>query len=299
VLLGLNASGKLKEPLTLIYPTDGVVTADYPFTLLASADAAKRDLYAKLAAWLRTPAAQQKIMTTTNRRPIVPEVRPDQRFGTHTLLELPFPNRRSAADELITAYLNEVSRPSRTVFVLDTSGSMQGERIDGLKRALTALTGGDTSITGTFSRFRNRETVTLLPFSDAPRTPQTFTLPARDPDPVLTQIRAYGEALNAAGGTAIFDSLRAAYEEAERTQKPGEYTSIVLMSDGENTDGSSYEDFEAFYREKPRNIRTFVVLFGDSSVDEMTEIATLTGGATFDARTGSLASAFKDIRGYQ
>ncbi|MBO3747775.1 VWA domain-containing protein [Streptosporangiaceae bacterium NEAU-GS5] len=299
VLLAMNASGKLKEPLTIIYPSDGVVTADYPLTLLSSAATPKRALYAKLAAWLRTPATQQKIMTTTNRRPIIPDVRPDQRFGTRTLLELPFPNRRSAADELISAYLNEVRRPSRTVFVLDTSGSMEGERLDGLKRALTALTGGDTSASGTFARFRNRETVTLLPFNNAPQQSQTFTLPEGDSSPVLTQIRQYSDRLFASGGTAIFDSLRAAYEQTERTLKPDEFTSIVLMSDGENTDGSSYDDFASYYQTTPRNIRTFVVLFGDSNSEEMSKVATLTGGAAFDARSGSLASAFKEIRGYQ
>ena len=34
VLLSLNAGGKLQEPLTLIYPTDGLITADYPLLLL-------------------------------------------------------------------------------------------------------------------------------------------------------------------------------------------------------------------------------------------------------------------------
>jgi Ca-activated chloride channel family protein len=31
----------------------------------------------------------------------------------------------------------------------------------------------------------------------------------------------------------------------------------------------------------------------------MTEVATITGGRTFDARTGPLATVFKEIRGYQ
>ncbi|MGJ6965484.1 extracellular solute-binding protein [Streptosporangium sp. G11] len=298
VLLGLNASGRLSEPLTLIYPGDGVVTADYPLTLLSSATPEKKELYGKLAAWLRTPEIQREIMTTTHRRPIVPEVRPDPRFGTASLVELPFPNRRSAADELIGVYLNQVRRPSRTLFVLDTSGSMEGERIDALRQALTALSGADTSISGSFSRFRDRETVTMIPFNAVPGTPQTFALPDRNPEPVLQRIRSYSEALQANGGTAIFDSLRAAYEEV-RSSPSEDFTSIVLMTDGENTDGSSYDDFASYYASLPVKFRTFVVLFGDSDVDEMKRIAQLTGGAAFDARQGSLATAFKEIRGYQ
>ncbi|MEU4833851.1 VWA domain-containing protein [Streptosporangium sp. NPDC023615] len=301
VLLGLNASGKLAEKLTLVYPGDGVVTADYPLTLLSSAPPRKKELYGKLAAWLRTPEIQREIMTTTHRRPIVPEVAPDPRFGTASLVELPFPNRRDAADELIGVYLNQVRRPSRTLFVLDTSGSMTGERIVALRQALTALSGADTSVSGSFSRFRDRETVTMIPFNTGPGTPQTFTLPERDPGPVLQRIRSYSEGLQVEGGTAIFDGLRAAYGQAASASASAskDFTSIVLMTDGENTDGSSYDDFAAYYASLPVKFRTFVVLFGDSDVEEMRRIAELTGGATFDARQGSLATAFKEIRGYQ
>ncbi|GAA2855262.1 substrate-binding domain-containing protein [Streptosporangium fragile] len=294
VLLGLDG-------LTLVYPSDGVVTADYPLTLLAAAEPGKKELYDRLASWLRTPGVQREIMTVTHRRPIVPEVRPGPEFGSAPLLELPFPNRRSAADGLITAYLDEVRVPARALFVLDTSGSMSGERIDALRRALVTLTGADTSASGVFSRFRSRENVVMIPFNDGAGPPRTFLLPERDPQPVLAEIRSYAEGLRASGGTAIYDGLKSAYVQAP-SGGLDHYTSIVLMTDGENTDGASYEDFEEFYRTLPealRRVRTFVVLFGESDVEEMTKVATLTRGAVFDARTGSLAAAFKEIRGYQ
>ncbi|MDP9862140.1 MULTISPECIES: VWA domain-containing protein [Streptosporangium] len=294
VLLGL-------EGLSLIHPSDGVVTADYPLTLLASARPEKKELYGRLTGWLRRPDTQREIMTATHRRPIVPGVRPGPEFGTAPLLELPFPNRRAAADALITAYLDEARVPARALFVLDTSGSMDGERIEALRQALITLTGADTSASGTFSRFRSREDVVMIPFSGSAGQPQPFALPERDPQPVLARIRAYAENLRAGGGTAIFDGLRAAYGQAAGAGQ-GRYTSVVLMTDGENTDGISYDDFELFYRTLPRErqqVRTFVVLFGESDVEEMRKIAKLTRGAVFDARSGSLASAFKEIRGYQ
>ncbi|MFG1703199.1 substrate-binding domain-containing protein [Nonomuraea sp. M3C6] len=292
VLLGV------REPLTLVYPGDGVVSADYPLTLLASAPEAKKALYGKLTAWLRTPAVQKEIMTGTHRRPIVPGVAQDPRFGGRQLIELPFPNRRSTADELIATYLNRVRVPAEARFVLDTSGSMQGDRIAALRQALVALTGADTSASGAFSRFSNREAVTMIPFSGAPGEPVPFTVPERDPEPVLAQIKGFAEGLAAEGGTAIYDSLGAAYD---RPVTPGHYTSIVLMTDGENTDGSDYAAFEARYRALPEERRapTFVVLFGESDVAEMRKVAELTGGAVFDARKTSLSGVFKEIRGYQ
>jgi hypothetical protein len=38
---------------------------------------------------------------------------------------------------------------------------------------------------------------------------------------------------------------------------------------------------------------------GENNEGEMTALAQLTGGRAFDARTGSLSDAFKEIRGYQ
>jgi Ca-activated chloride channel homolog len=59
VLLGLNAQTKLKEPLTVVIPADGVVTAGYPPTLLSGADAATKDAYGAITEWLRGSAAQK------------------------------------------------------------------------------------------------------------------------------------------------------------------------------------------------------------------------------------------------
>src|SRR5262249_49487753 len=49
VLVSMNASGQLHEPLMLLYPQEGIVTADYPLMLLNNA---KRDAYDKLVAYL-------------------------------------------------------------------------------------------------------------------------------------------------------------------------------------------------------------------------------------------------------
>ncbi|MBF8187224.1 VWA domain-containing protein [Nonomuraea sp. K274] len=292
VLLGL------REPLTLVYPDDGVVSADYPLTLLASATEAKKDLYGKLTAWLRTPAVQRDIMAGTHRRPITPGVAQDPRFGGRNLIELPFPNRRSTADQLIATYLNRARVPAEARFVLDTSGSMRGDRIDALRQALVALTGADTSASGVFSRFSDRETVTMIPFNDVPGTPVPFTVPERDPEPALAEIKGFAEGLGAEGGTAIYDSLGTAYD---LPVVSGRYTSIVLMTDGENTHGSDLAAFEARYLALPEERRapTFVVLFGESDAEEMRKVAELTGGAVFDARETSLSGVFKEIRGYQ
>jgi Ca-activated chloride channel family protein len=302
ILMTLNAGGKLSEPLALIYPKEGIVTADYPFMLLT---AAKRDAYDKVTAWLRTPEVQNRIMTTTLRRPAIPGVALDPRFTSQTLIELPFPAKLETIDALITAYLDEVRRPASAVFVLDVSGSMQGDRLDQLKTAMKALTGTDVSLTGQFARFRAHEQVTIVTFSSSVQETREFTIDDTKPDgPDMTQIRDYIDGLSAGGGTAIYDALEQAYRVVADSQAkdPNRLYSIVLMTDGENNDGIDADGFGKAYAALPsavHAVRTFPVLFGDASKDAMTAIASMTGGALFDATTTSLQTIFKQIRGYQ
>ncbi|MEU7527103.1 extracellular solute-binding protein [Saccharothrix sp. NPDC042600] len=304
VLLSMNAAGGLPEPLTIIHPSDGVVTADYPLTLLTGANDDARGAHQRLTDHLRTPEAQRRIAETTHRRPVVPGVELGARFTAKDLLELPFPATRDAVDALLSAYFNEIRRPSRTLYVVDTSGSMAGERIEALRTALVGLTGADDTLTGRFRGFRNREEVTIMPFDTTPHQPRTFVVPEQDPQAVLAEVKAFAEGLDANGGTAIYDSLDRAYDVLEPVlaKDPDRFHSIVLMTDGENANGRDFGRFQAEFPGVPapvRRVPVFTVLFGEGSSDELSRVAELTGGKVFDARTTRLPDVFKEIRGYQ
>ncbi len=301
VLLSLNNSGQLREKLELIYPKEGIVTADYPLMLL---EKEKREQYDRLVEYLKSEKAQAKIQELTLRRPVNRKVKLDPMFAKN-LIELPFPNRLEIIDEVLFTYLDKHRPPSHAVFVLDTSGSMSGQRIDDLRKALSNLTGLDTSLAGQFARFREREKVTFIPFSNYVK--DTATLNVRNTgvnDQSMQELRRRAESLQADGGTAIFDALIKAYQYAEKAQIEAKdhYVTIVLMTDGDNQSGASLGDFESFYRQLPKeakSVRTFPILFGASNDEEMRSIAELTGGRVFDAKKQSLTRVFKSIRGYQ
>ncbi|WP_319055667.1 vWA domain-containing protein [Streptomyces europaeiscabiei] len=290
-LLNYESVLKGRKGLTVIRPRDGVVTADYPLSSLASTSGDVRDDVRRLTDALRTPGIQRLITEKTLRRPVVASVPPAAGLDTTRRRELPFPGSRSVADGLLDAYENELRRPSRTVYVLDTSGSMEGDRLDRLKTALTELTGD----------FRDREEVTLMPFGSDVKSVRTHVVQPGDPKAGLDGIRADTRKLSADGDTAIYTSLRKAYEHLGTADRDT-FTSIVLMTDGENTEGASPADFDEFYRRLPadqQQIPVFPILFGDSDKGELEHIADLTGGRLFDARQGSLDGAFEEIRGYQ
>jgi len=298
-LLKLNRNPLLKEKLVLIYPKEGMVTADYPFILLAKEKAAD---YQKVVDYLKSADFQTWMMNNTDRRPVNPAVALGTQFPKGFLMDLPFPNNIATVNEILFAYLNERRKPSHSFFVLDLSGSMSGDRIEALKQAMSNLTGDDASITGQFASFRNREKVSIITFNNTVLEARDFIV---DKEGAVSQeIKRYVNDLQPGGGTAIFSALKTAYEQAQIAMKadPNRFYSIVLMTDGLNRDGISYEDFNAFYLKESDylgGIRTFPILFGDASSDEMQNLATLTGGKVFDSRKSSLAQAFKQIRGYQ
>ncbi|AKK03040.1 vWA domain-containing protein [Corynebacterium epidermidicanis] len=256
---------------------------------------------AKLTEWLNKH--NEQIVTETKRRPMNTSVKPDAGQQRSTLIELPFPARSTVADTLVSAYNNELRNPAQTVFVLDKSGSMAGKRMESLRSILTEPVDGSARTRTGPVGLRNREEVSIIAFDNRPATPfkarYSTTQPAEN-----QQLRAHITALTPGGATAIYDSLQLVYQQFPATQPGGQRSipSIVLMSDGASNTGATFDEFSRFYAglspEKKR-IPVFVILYGEANKNEMNQLATMTGGKTFDATSGALAEAFKEIRGYQ
>lgn len=317
-LLSLNASGKLREKLHLIYPFEGVSTADYPFMLLNDA---KRADYLKVVEYLKGDTAQLWLARQTLRRPMkaelaaqVADLLPARGFQ----VELPFSPDRQLADGLIDAYLNEFRKPIASTFVLDTSGSMQGQRREQLVEAIHYLAGADVSLTGRVAKLTNREKLWFLPFSDRPREPVLFEIPAgtrvakgvapqADTDAKkaeLQRVRDSADSLRMAGGTALYDSVLAALNHMleQRKLNPDYQYSVVAFTDGKNTVGRNLDAFKQAYEQLPEDVRgipVFMVLYGDAAEGDLKQLVSITGGRVFDARKTPLYAVFKDIRSYQ
>lgn len=301
-LLSLNQKAELKEKLVLIYPKDGIVTADYPIMLI---NAAKREAYTKVVNYLRGKEFQQEMATTTLRRPVNPDVQFTE-LPTQELVELSFPAKLAVIDAILTAFDNDLRLPTDSTFVLDQSGSMIGPRIESLRAAMLGLSGADASISGRFARFRNRERIFLLPFDSYPGKIERYEMGANEESnrETLKNVTDRINKLRASGRTAIYDALMQAYREAmaRRKDDASRFYSLVLMTDGENTSGASIDTFIQWYTQLPANdkgIKIFPVIFGEANPRELQRIAEITGGRSFDSRKSSLPAIFKEIRGYQ
>jgi Ca-activated chloride channel family protein len=304
VLLSLNASGKLSEPLTLVYPKEGIITADYPLMLLNNA---RRADYDKLTVYLRSKDFQTAMSAQTLRRPVNPDAATAPFIPKRTLIELPFPGQAGLISALLDTFLADVRIPGSSRYVLDLSGSMQGDRLAGLKQAMLMLASNGAAGAGRYARFQNREEAGIITFSDRPAPTVLFPMGSTPQENAKARagITQYVNPLTAGGGTAIYSSIQKALTELgeERSrEKAKRYYTVVLMTDGQNNRGLTKSEFIDWYRSSGTNvggIPVFPILFGEGSAADLGELANLTGGRLFDSRLHTLAAVFKEIRAYQ
>ena len=298
VLLRNNAKLPPADQLVPVYPQDGVISADHPLMLLAEA---RRADYDKLVGAFKAQAFQQRVAADAFLRPSVQGVPLAPGLSGAVAVELSFPNRIDVIDAVLASYQGEWRRPATSIFVLDTSGSMAGERLDDMRAALKVLAGADArSASARYARFQSRERVVLISFSDRVDEPVEVGFKPDAMDAARRQVLGYADGLHVKGGTGIFAALLKAEDIArhERAADPDRYVSIVLLTDGENNAPPDLAGFQRRMAGAPAT-RIFPILFGEASNADMAALADGSGGRVFDGRKSALALVFKEIRGYQ
>ncbi|MDX3662315.1 substrate-binding domain-containing protein [Streptomyces sp. ID05-26A] len=272
-LFSLNASGRLQEPLEIVYPRDGIVLSDYPLMLL---DPAHRAAYDRVVEWLRSPAAQQMIADRTWRRPVEPSVVRNEKLSADLGTALYFPDSPEVIDRLLLFH-DRAGDGRQVVFVLDYSTSMRGARLAGLREAFASLNG--------FDRFYVGETVTILRFAGTVLEERSITVRGKEDLDALLSVVASDDLQD---NTAIWAALDRALQLAR-----GE-TAVVLMTDGENNAGPSVDEFLRVGRGE---VPVFPIRFGEASTAELDRVAQASGGRLVEAGAKSLLEAVREIRG--
>jgi Ca-activated chloride channel homolog len=291
VLLTLNASGKLREPLEIIHPEDGMMLSEYPMLLL---NPARRAEYDKVVRWLRSERVQEKIMARTLRRPVDPDVPRDPRLDADIGNALYFPAQLEVVDKLLANYAPDAREPGHVIFLLDFSGSMKGDRIAALRATFDGLAGADKTTTGRFVRFYRGEQFTLIRFGGQVLAEQNLTIRGA---PDVDAMRGFLAVEEFDDHTAVWSALDRGYQLAAGLGSP---VTIVLMTDGKNNAGMSLEEFLQRYGALPpavRAVHTYTIRFGEADPAELDRAAMATGGRMLDATATSLDEAFKETRG--
>jgi len=199
--------------------------------------------------------------------------------------------------QALNLYQSAFRKPSLTIYCLDYSGSMKGERIESLKAAMKRIL-DQTEAKKSFLQASARDVTIVIPFSN--RILDEWTVEGNDPT-ALEEIYQKIDNLQPDGGTDIYSpTLRALEILNQKSAKSGEFfPAVILLTDGESNTGRTIDDLRSAYQSGDfgENAPVFGIQFGEASQSQLKAVSELTSGRTFDGRK-DLTTAFRDAKGY-
>ncbi len=299
-LININKKlkAKNKDELYLIYPVDGVPINDSTLAFIDHYEQPKKkENYLKLQKYLRSKEGQDKLKSLGRRTWYggISKKTDNKIFkkewGIHTdryLTGTKFPSKK-VINKAIDLYIEELRKPSHTVFCLDYSGSMYGEGNEQLVDAMNYILDSTKASTAKL-QFSRVDKITVLPFDDEVWTPIT-TNNGKETGEMINQISS----LSPGGSTALYDCAISGLDVLK--DETDDYTkTIIAMTDGRINVGS-FDDLKSTYNKYNLKIPIYGITFGDAEEKQLSSIATLTNAKVFNGKSGLLA-AFKEVRGY-
>jgi len=279
---------------------DGLAIADWPLGFVDHGDPAKAELFTKFQSYMLSPEVQGELLAEGRRTWIgmAPEsadpavFNPDWGIDLDRVIEpitLPPPD---VIMEALTLYQTALRKPSFTVFLLDFSGSMDGDGERDLTSAMEALLEPDQAAHYLLQPSAKDITV-VIPFNEG--VIDIWRADGNDPETLRSLLARITEQ-DADGGTDIYEPVIAALDVMD-TELDGYSPAIILMTDGKSIEGSFSDLEDRLDTEPDRRIPVYAILFGDSSTDQLTEITEATSGRIFDGST-DLIDAFRQAKGY-
>lgn len=292
----LEAEGK--EPLYAVYPKDGISISDSPLAYVDAGDDKKEEDFLKLQAYLLSEEGQSAI-EKTGKRSAYGNVSEANRgvFRTEWGIradKLLSPIRLPKAEvirQALDLYQTSFKKPAFTVYVLDYSGSMYGERMDAMVSALEQVLLPDNArahmLMGT-----ERDHTVLLPFHSEVHAP------AEADGADTSELYAVAKRTEIGGGTAMYEAVDAALDLLAAREDLSNYVvSVVVLTDGQANGSMQPKEFAKRYQARGMDVPIFSIQFGGADPGELEYLADLSNARVFDGRD-DLIRAFKTAKGY-
>jgi Ca-activated chloride channel family protein len=283
-----------QQQVVAVYPAEGTFWSDHPWALLEASwvGPEEREAAAALEGFLRSQEIQTSSLHFGFRPadPSLPLAAPlDAAHGVdprqpQTLLEVP----DAATLREVLALWERTKKTSDVVLVFDKSGSMKGAPLVEAKRGANAF----------LSELGDRDTVSLLFFDSvvhAPGAPQLL-------GPGRAALSATLDGTLASGGTALYDAVRRAHEEAmlRAAAEPGRIHAVVVLTDGR--DENSRTTLEVLQRQLAGDaeapVKIFTIAYGQADPAVLAAIAEAGKGATAKGDPADIASVFLDMAAF-
>ena len=292
-----NTQRQVQERLVALYPAEGTLWEDHPLALLETAGPTPyhRQVFAQFRETLLSPEAQQLILQHGYRpadlytpldspgSPLTAENGVDP-AEPKTTLQVP----SASVIEVVRDVWWYTKRHTNVYLVVDTSGSMRGEK---LAQAQSALHVFLDQIRGDVER------VGLIQFATGVN-PLVYL---DDLGNNRLALESTVDQLQAEGDTALLDGV---YEAHRRLQELGDterINAIVVMTDGqENNSSTSLRRLVTALREdSPAEIVVFCIAYGaDADMDTLQAIAEPSGGQVYRGDLETIRDLYKILSTY-
>lgn len=277
--------------LVAIYPAEGTLWEDHPLALVETANLSgfHRETYQALRDYLTSSATQQQVLQAGYRPadlsiPIQGAASPINSTNgvdpnqPQTTLQVPSPS----VVDIVRDVWWLTKRHTNVYLVVDTSGSMEGDKLARVKEALITFL---EQIKG------EQERVGLIAFASSVYHVDELERIRDNRARLLATIGG----LTAEGNTALLDAVREAYERLQHLADRERINAIVVMTDGkENNSWTSLGELETEIRRGNAQgvpIVIFCIAYGeDADMETLQRIAEASGGMV---RTGDLETIRK------
>jgi len=292
------------QRLVALYPAEGTLWTDHPLALLELGARTvelpvtdnQRLTYRAFADFLTSQESQLKLLAA-GYRPAdlsVPLDGPDSPFaGTdavdwrqpQTTLQMPSP---TVIDIVLDAW-RYTKRPTNVYLVVDTSGSMDGAKIDRTREALAAFV---EQVQG------ERDRIGIVEFANSVKsfTPLSVVNDQSRSDMLYTISN-----MEAIGGTALIDAVYAAAEDLQSQRDDQAINALVVMTDGlDNESRRSLRELERLLqRQDSVPVVVFTIAFGrDADEILLTQMAELAEGQFRRADETDIEELYRIISTY-
>jgi Ca-activated chloride channel family protein len=285
--------------LVAVYPAEGSLWEDHPLVLLETPDltGTQRQVFAQLVSHLRSDAAQKEVLAA-GYRPADPSIPLDVPGSPLTAVNGVDPTQPQTALQIpggdVVQVVRDVwwhtKRHTNVVLVVDTSGSMEGDKIANVKEALRAFV---EQIKGP------EEAVGLVEFYSSVDVLTPLDRLAVNREDLLRAI----DGLVADGDTALLDAVFEAYVALQKLSDAERINAIVVMTDGRENYSSISLDRLAGYMRRGNQTGVPVIVFaiaygGDADYNTLRTLAEATGGQVYAGTLETIRQLYKILSTY-
>lgn len=283
--------------LVAVYPAEGTAWADHPLALLESSGLTnnQRATFRAFRDYVQSPEAQQAVLEAGFRPAdlslsldgspvsLANGADPSQ---PQTTLQVPGP----AVVDVVQNVWQFTKRKANIYLVVDTSGSMEGEKLAAAQSALREFL---DQIKG------DQEQVGLVEFSTYVNNIDTLDTLANNRADLERSI----DHLEAAGDTALLDAIWVAYDRLQQDGDPERINAIVAMTDGrENASSVTLLRLRETIRRGNNSgvpVLVFTIAFGDDAdYDVLQTIADASGGQMREGNLETIRQLYRILSSY-